>query len=219
MKKTKSQSLNPKQITKINQILIIKKLPFEYYLFNLMIQTGLRCNEVVNLLNQIPYLQNMIKFKMEKVIEYNVLVKGKKTRKVYFNHSNLDKLIFSCYKENGNYYPKMISRTINKIGNFINIHLTPHDLRATCITMLDKIGVPITQISHFIGHRSIQMTYQYITRSPERMKKINNWFVWSNFEEDLIMSPIEKIIFLEKQIADLKQINHNLKMEFTKNDK
>lgn len=50
-------------------------------------------------------------------------------------------------------------------------YITPHGIRHTVGTNLIQQGVPMQEVSHFLGHSSIQTTERsYVKRSPEYMK-------------------------------------------------
>ena len=47
-------------------------------------------------------------------------------------------------------------------------HVTPHDLRDTCLTLLAEGGMPLPALKEYAGHRSIQTTMRYYVRVRAR---------------------------------------------------
>lgn len=79
-----------------------------------------------------------------------------------------------------------IRNWIKEIGKIAKLdrELTTHDLRATCITNLDNLGVGVLAIQQFTGHQSLDMILKYIRRNPLRVKDISNLLVNSDLHKE-----------------------------------
>lgn len=66
-------------------------------------------------------------------------------------------------------------RELGKKSNIENVH--PHRFRRTCATMLKKRGMPIEEISKYLGHESMSTTQIYIEIDSKEIKKSHEKFM------------------------------------------
>ena len=200
MKKTNSISLEPEQI----KLLQSKLSKYDKNLFNLMLNTGLRSSEIVDLVNQIYK-----SFDTGLQSSYEIKCKGNVKRVI-----DIPLHMFEWYKFNQKKMfgainnRKALERRVNRWGLLVDRNLTPHDLRATAITMLNWVGVDIVDISNWIAHKNIETTAKYIKRSPMRRKQISKtlWNINYNKQETFEVD-------LKVQNEYLKQENKLLQQE------
>jgi integrase len=50
---------------------------------------------------------------------------------------------------------------LGKLGKQGGIHVTPHQLRHTCATMLLNAGMPILSVQRILGHKYVETTLRY----------------------------------------------------------
>ena len=60
-----------------------------------------------------------------------------------------------------------IEKSLTVIGDKINCHVYPHRFRHTCATTLLAKGMPIEEVSKFLGHEKVETTMIYCTVKDE----------------------------------------------------
>ena len=153
------------------------KSKFEIAIVEVLLSTGVRANELVNM-----KIEDM---KIE-TNEIKVLGKGNKERIVYLNSSSkirlLDylnsKKIKSKYLFSKSYAPEegmsgdYIRNTIKSLGKRAGIEdVHPHRFRRTCATIAYKRGMAMEEISKMLGHSSLSTTQIYVTVDDSDVKK------------------------------------------------
>lgn len=155
-------------------------------LIELMLASGLRASEVVNLTLQDVDIRRRI---------INVIGKGNKERLVPFTHEAKDALV--KYLQNSRntllLHDQQFEKTTavflsnrgrplttrglatilkaveTKCGHYFNLH--PHKLRHSFATNLLENGADLRVIQEILGHESLNTTQVYTHVSPEAMKK------------------------------------------------
>jgi site-specific recombinase XerD len=145
-------------------------------LIELLISTGMRVGEIVNL------NINDIDFEDRSCI---VLGKGNKQREVYFDAKSkihlkeyLDKrndnneALFVSMKEPHQRLSisgiELIVRNLGKETNINNVH--PHKFRRTLATMAIDKGMPVEQVQKLLGHVKIETTMHYAMVNQNNVK-------------------------------------------------
>lgn len=67
-------------------------------------------------------------------------------------------------------YAKILQRLAEAAGDKISITVNPHALRHACGFYLASRGVDTRALSHYLGHRSLQLTERYTAQSAARFK-------------------------------------------------
>lgn len=165
----------------------------------LMISSGLRCSEVVNLKGIDINFDNRV---------IRVKGKGNKERLVPFSRPSLEQIMlyvkndrqktldkykkWSPYLFLNNRGEKLTSRgleyilssIIKKTSLDLGINLHPHVLRHTFATKLLENGADIRQIQEFLGHESISTTQIYTHVSLDTIKKEYELYFPKLIDED-----------------------------------
>lgn len=145
-------------------------------LIELLISTGMRVGEIVNL--NIDDLN----FEDRSCI---VLGKGNKQREVYFDAKTKLHLKQYLYKRNDENIALFVSskkpyqrlsisgieliiRKLGKVSNISNVH--PHKFRRTLATMAIDKGMPIEQVQKLLGHVKIDTTMHYAMVNQSNVK-------------------------------------------------
>ena len=145
-------------------------------LIELLISTGMRVGEIVNL--NIDDLN----FEDRSCI---VLGKGNKQREVYFDAKTKLHLKQYLYKRNDENMALFVSskkpyqrlsisgieliiRKLGKVSNISNVH--PHKFRRTLATMAIDKGMPIEQVQKLLGHVKIDTTMHYAMVNQTNVK-------------------------------------------------
>lgn len=145
-------------------------------LIELLISTGMRVGEIVNL--NIDDLN----FEDRSCI---VLGKGNKQREVYFDAKTKLHLKQYLYKRNDENMALFVSskkpyqrlsisgieliiRKLGKVSNISNVH--PHKFRRTLATMAIDKGMPIEQVQKLLGHVKIDTTMHYAMVNQSNVK-------------------------------------------------
>ena len=145
-------------------------------LIELLISTGMRVGEIVNL--NIDDLN----FEDRSCI---VLGKGNKRREVYFDAKTKLHLKQYLYKRNDENIALFVSskkpyqrlsisgieliiRKLGKVSNISNVH--PHKFRRTLATMAIDKGMPIEQVQKLLGHVKIDTTMHYAMVNQSNVK-------------------------------------------------
>ncbi len=145
-------------------------------LIDLLSSTGMRVGELVRLnIDDIDFNNR----------ECVVLGKGDKERKVYFDARtkiHLQKYIDSRTDNNKALFVSLLKPherleisgveiRLRKMGFELNLRkVHPHKFRRTLATMAIDKGMPIEQVQHLLGHRSIDTTLQYAMVNQTNVK-------------------------------------------------
>ena len=137
--------------------------PFYKALFRLMVNTGLRIGEILNLsLDQISFYDNFASIR--------VIGKGNKERIITISKD----LIYEAIN-NGVFDKKISARAVEKaIKKYAQKaglkNITPHTLRHTFAVLLLKRGKPINEIQALLGHSNIATTSIYLQVASDTIK-------------------------------------------------
>ncbi|SES32253.1 Site-specific recombinase XerD [Butyrivibrio fibrisolvens] len=150
--------------------------PRDLALIDLLSSTGMRVGELVRLnIDDIDFNNR----------ECVVLGKGDKERKVYFDARtkiHLQKYIDSRTDNNKALFVSLLKPherleisgveiRLRKMGSELNLRkVHPHKFRRTLATMAIDKGMPIEQVQHLLGHRSIDTTLQYAMVNQTNVK-------------------------------------------------
>lgn len=153
-------------------------------LFELLLSSGIRINECVNL-NRNDIDLNQLTFK--------VLGKGNKERICYFSPKakyHLQKLLtytpskkyndmdthalFINYKQKTRIGINGVERRFRQIGKKLGIECHPHKFRRTFATTLIRKEVPIEQVKEMMGHANMDTTMIYTVIDQEQIKINHN---------------------------------------------
>ena len=177
------QIKNPKRIKKClteSDISIVaktlkKKSKRDYVMFQVLLGTGLRATELLNIkVSDIDFTERKIR----------IIAKGDKERYVYFR-KGIANLLLDYLSENKitdgyvfcNRSGKQISQSyLNKIFRLLREeldipYLQPHACRRTCATNALNNGADITDVQKMLGHSSITTTQIYTTREEEKTRQ------------------------------------------------
>jgi len=149
----------------------------DYLLLLILVDTGLRINEVINLkemhINDKELFIENAKGKKDRVVHcsplvYKEYIKYKRVANSFFEYNeidNKDDYIFLTRKgEQYNYI--LAERAITKIGNHCqirkSIRVSPHSFRHYFAQKLVRNGTDIYRIQKLLGHASIKTTEVYL---------------------------------------------------------
>lgn len=157
--------------------------PRDLAIIDLLISTGIRVGELVNLnRNDINFIDR----------ECIVLGKGDKERRVYFDAKT--KIHLQQYLETrcdsnealfvGLHSPwnrlsiAGVERFLSKLGNASQVqHVHPHKFRRTMATMAIEKGMPIEQLQKLLGHTQIDTTLHYALVNERNVKLSHQKYV------------------------------------------
>lgn len=166
----------------LEQVRRVCESPRDLAIVDVLYSTGCRVTELVNMkLSDI----NTQEFSVQ------IVGKGKKHNTVYLNEKAQISLneYMAVRKGNSEYiflserapYKKLSTRTVellfSKIGEKLNIKLTPHILRHTSATLALQGGMPITQVQKMLGHASVNTTQIYAETSQEDIASSHKKYV------------------------------------------
>lgn len=175
-------------LEEIKKVLSVCKDTREELLIKLMINCGLRCNEVVNI--------QLSDFYDDKgIIMMKVLGKGRNELKQ--DSIKIDNRLFALIQEyvkkygivdylfvstsNNNTHGKLTTKTIRYIvknlfekANLDMQMLSTHSTRHTTCELLLEKGMPIQEVSEFMRHRSINTTIVYSKELDARNSQASN---------------------------------------------
>lgn len=152
-------------------------------LIDLLASTGMRVGELARLNRDDIDYQNR---------ECIVTGKGDKQRKVYFDARtkiHLQKYVNSRTDTNEALFVSLLAPydrlqksgveiRLRQLGRELNIpKVHPHKFRRTLATMAIDKGMPIEQVQHLLGHRSIDTTLQYAMVNQNNVKLSHHKFI------------------------------------------
>ena len=137
-------------------------------IFFLMIQTGIRQTEIINL-NKSNYSDGMLKIN-----------EGKLTRRVALNGNTkrlLDEYLEIRFDNNDSLFVNQDFKRITKstvengwkrISSAINLHFSSMDLRKTSAVLFAKSGSTVDELKNLYGFRTLQIASKYYKEGVER---------------------------------------------------
>ena len=137
-------------------------------IFFLMIQTGIRQTEIINL-NKSNYSKGMLKIN-----------EGKLTRRVALNGNTkrlLDEYLEIRFDNNESLFVNQDFKRITKstvengwkrISSAINLHFSSMDLRKTSAVLFAKSGSTVDELKNLYGFRTLQIASKYYKEGVER---------------------------------------------------
>lgn len=151
--------------------------PIFFYYVNLLLNTGCRSSELLNLTWQNVNLDERY------LVIRNNLSKNRKTLYKPLNYNAISSL--KELKNYNNYWVFYNHRTNNRYKTFRRAWLFAtdkaklnglriHDLRHTFASLLVKEGVPIYQVSILLGHSDTRITQRYAHLSPNYLTNVVN---------------------------------------------
>lgn len=169
-------------VEEIHDVINVCKDKREVLMIKLMINCGLRCNEVVNIqledfyddkgitmLKVLGKARNNIKQDSVKIDERLL-----ELIKEYVNENNITDYLFvstSNHNKNGKLTTKTIRHIVTELFKKAKLDmnmLTPHSTRhSTCELLLEQ-GMPIQEVSEFMRHKNIQTTMIYSKEIDKR---------------------------------------------------
>ncbi|CDC68716.1 phage integrase family protein [Staphylococcus sp. CAG:324] len=151
------------EMQKLNIYLSSNKLSFKnQLLIKLLIDTGVRLNEILNI--------KVKNINFDNFTIYLDVTKTKKSRYVYFTNDTLKLLIKYIKKSNLTKNDKLFDLTSSgvlslfyRIKNTLNFkEFHPHMLRHGLATNLNKKGMSVFEIQQIMGHENVATTNRYI---------------------------------------------------------
>lgn len=157
--------------------------PRDLAIIDLLISTGIRVGELVNL------NRSDINFNSRECV---VLGKGDKERRVYFDartkihlQQYLDErgdtncaLFVGLHSPWNRLSIAGVERFLTKLGEASHVsHVHPHKFRRTMATMAIEKGMPIEQLQKLLGHTQIDTTLQYTIVNEKNVKLSHKKYV------------------------------------------
>ena len=144
----------------------------DYLIISLMLQAGLRRNEVVTL----RYLDVQLLGDMHILI---VIGKGEKSRTIPITPTLAEGLKTWPNGSGLEIFPlagQTIMDICRKYGRQIDLpNLSPHDLRRTFAQIALDNGVSIVQISQLLGHSSVATTQRYLDLDTQKLPTVGDF--------------------------------------------
>ncbi len=136
---------------------------------NLMLDTGLRANEVLNInVEDINWENNSIVIKNTKNGEFRTVFFTSRTAEL------LKKYIRERNVKEGRLFDvsyQALYREIKRLGEKLGVDLRPHLLRHTFATVAIKKGMPLPVVQRLLGHKDIRTTQVYLHLVNEDLRK------------------------------------------------
>lgn len=157
--------------------------PRDLAIIDLLISTGIRVGELVNL------NRNDINFNSRECV---VLGKGDKERRVYFDAKtkiHLEQYLSERSDTNSALFVGLhspwnrlsiagVERLLAKLGTASHVHhVHPHKFRRTMATMAIEKGMPIEQLQKLLGHTKIDTTLHYAIVNEQNIKLSHQKYV------------------------------------------
>ena len=150
--------------------------PRDLAIIDLLISTGIRVGELVNL------NRSDINFNSRECV---VLGKGDKERRVYFDaktkihlHDSNCALFVGLHSPWNRLSIAGVERFLAKLGDASHVHhVHPHKFRRTMATMAIEKGMPIEQLQKLLGHTQIDTTLHYAIVNEKNVKLSHQKYV------------------------------------------
>ena len=145
----------------------------DFVIMNLVINTGLRINETLSLTPMMIKRSGNLRY-------LDIMGKGRKQREITLTDNVFDMLKDYIEQNDIKKDEKIFTitaRTVERnMKNYLNkakmdSKYTPHKLRHTYATMMYGAGVPVEQISEYLGHESINTTMNFYVQTSEDQRK------------------------------------------------
>ncbi len=145
--------------TQLNQLLNLAD-PFDYAWILLMAQSGLRTCEVRNLRWQDVDLQRRtVQINESKGLRSRVVFLAESTQNTLRQLPKASEYVFT--HNNQPLSSRYCQSRLKTLGKKCGVHVTPHQLRHTCATMLLNAGMSIFGVRTILGHRYVDTTLRY----------------------------------------------------------
>lgn len=157
--------------------------PRDLAIIDLLISTGVRVGELVNLnRSDVDFIER----------ECIVLGKGDKERRVYFDaktkihlqqyletrHDSNPALFVSFHTPWRRLSISGVERFLTRLGSASQVrHVHPHKFRRTMATMAIEKGMPIEQLQKLLGHTQINTTLHYAMVNETNVKRSHQKYV------------------------------------------
>lgn len=184
-------TISESEIIELVKYATTKNLQTKIIIF-LLLETGLRRNELVNI------KKSNVNLKDNKI--FLEITKNKKTRYIFIS-DYLKELIKNQLKKRTKIYLFETKDNKQLKADYITYmlfmakkrlkieNLSPHKLRHTYATMMLKNGANIEEIRKLLGHTTYEMTRKYLDYIEEDLKKANEKF-----------NPLAKLIYNKKEV-------------------
>jgi len=134
--------------------------PFDYAWILLMAQSGLRTCEVRNLRWQDVDLQRRtVQINESKGLRSRVVFLAESTQNTLRQLPKASEYVFT--HNNQPLSSRYCQSRLKTLGKKCGVHVTPHQLRHTCATMLLNAGMSIFGVRTILGHRYVDTTLRY----------------------------------------------------------
>lgn len=147
------------------------------FIFELLLSSGIRVSELVNLkIEDIDMNNKRItivgKGNKERVVKFNVKTKILMEKYLKERKGKSEYLIISNKMPFNNISSRAIQKIVKKIGVNANIHLHPHKHRTTFATNSVNRGCSLESVQALLGHESINTTISsYVLVNLSRIEK------------------------------------------------
>lgn len=157
--KTRQLLLRDITETQLNQLINQADL-FDYTWILLLAQSGLRTCEIRNLRWQDVDLQRYtVQINESKGLRSRVVFLSQSTRNALKRLLRIAEYVFTF--NNQPVSSRYCQSRLKTLGKKCGIHVTPHQLRRTCATMLLNAGMSIFGVQAVPGHKYVDITLRY----------------------------------------------------------
>jgi integrase/recombinase XerD len=144
--------------SQIQKVLNTCKRTKDKLIIRLLLDTGLRANELLSVLvKDVDLENNMIRVRNTKNGEERVVFFTDETKQLlrkYMKGKKLDEKLFDITYD-------ALYRKLKRLGNKVEIELRPHILRHTFATLSLKRGINVITLQKLLGHKDIKTTQIY----------------------------------------------------------
>ena len=176
--KVEIKTISKETLSKIINYLDNKPNKLHYLAFMLMIGTGLRRTELVNIKTEnIDLAKNRIYLEKTKTANprYIYLLDQKTIDIIKNKISDKNEYLFS--DKSKRYTTAFVDSLFNKIKKELRIDvLSPHKLRHTYGTMLLENGASLESVRLLLGHKTFEMTKRYVHLSNKKLENDNSMY-------------------------------------------
>jgi integrase/recombinase XerC len=157
----KTEDLLPRAITETQLNKLLEQAnPFDYAWILLMAYSGLRTCEVHSLYwRDIDLQRRTIRIEESKGLRSRIVFLNAPTLKVLKKLPNTSGYVFAF--DNQPLTNRYCQSRLNTLGKKCGLHVTPHQLRRTCATLLLNSGMSIFGVQSILGHKYVDTTLQY----------------------------------------------------------
>jgi integrase/recombinase XerC len=157
----KTDELLPRDITETQLNLLLKQADrFDYAWILLMAHSGLRTCEIRNLRWQdIDLQRRTVQINESKGLRSRVVFLSVPTRNALKKLSKSSEYVFTYNDQPLS--SRYCQSRLKTLGKRCGLHVTPHQLRHGCATMLLNVGMSIFGVKAILGHKYVDTTLRY----------------------------------------------------------